>query len=148
MRGEEPLNSKKDSNMRFEELESTVNSPLDCVCGGNGIVLESQTPCAEHFLYSTSEEFRIESLRLTYANLQAFVMHHSKKIGHPLPKSEKQLNKVIKEIHNPQTPEEWIRGIQSYILNVLSHYLCFKKPDQKTTTFEVDLLSLFSDDVD
>lgn len=136
--------------MTFEDLKSIVNTPLDCVCGGNGIVLETQEPCAEHFLYSTSEEFRLESLRLTYANLQAFVIHHGNKIGKHLPKTEKQVNKVIQEIHNPKTPEEWLRGIQSYILNILSHYLCFEpqKEEKKEWGFENTLLAVFAEGLD
>ena len=126
--------------MTFEDLKKIVNTPLDCVCGGDGIVLKAQNPCAEHFLYSTCEEFRLESLRLTYANLQAFVVHHGKKIGIHLPKTNEQINKIIKLSHNPQTPEEWIRGVQSYILNVLSYYLCAEK---EIESVENALLTLF-----
>ena len=131
--------------MTFEDLKKIVNTPLDCVCGGNGIVLETQSPCAEHFLYSTCEEFRLESLRLTYANLQAFVVHHGKEIGLHLPKTKKQVNKVIELIHKPQTPEEWVRGIQAYILNVLSYYLCAEEEEEEedSYTFENALLTLF-----
>ena len=135
--------------MTFEDLKKIVKTPLDCVCGGNGIVLETQEPCAEHFLYSTCEEFRIESLRLTYANLQAFVIYHGKKIGLHLPKTEKEVNKIIKEMHNPQTPEEWLRGIQSYILNVLSYFLCFEPQTEKTSwDFENTLLAVFAEGLD
>jgi len=126
--------------MTFEDLKKIVNTPLDCVCGGNGIVLDAQSPCAEHFLYSTCEDFRLESLRLTYANLQAFVVHHGGEIGLHLPKASKQVNDIIKLSHNPQTPEEWIRGIQSYILNVLSYYLCAEK---EIESVENALLTLF-----
>ena len=113
--------------MTFEELTAITRTPLDCACEGHGVVLSTREPCAEHFLYGTSEEFRIESLRLAYANLQAFVIHHTNRLDlcH-LPTTKKQVNETIRAIYNPKDPSDWIVGIKKYILSVLSYFLCFE----------------------
>jgi hypothetical protein len=119
--------------MTFEELISITRTPLDCACEGNGVVLSSQAPCAEHFLYGTSEDFRLESLRLAYSNLQAFVVHHTNKLDHEhLPRTNKAVNATIKAIYNPQSASEWVKAIQKYILSVLSYFLCFEQVEEES----------------
>jgi hypothetical protein len=78
-------------------------------------------------LFGTSEDFRIESLRLAYANLQAFVVYHANRIDRAhLPTTKKQVNDTIRAIYNPKDPSDWIVGIKKYILSVLAYFLCFE----------------------
>jgi hypothetical protein len=113
--------------MTFEELIAITRTPLDCACEGHGVVLSSQTPCAEHFLYGNSEEYRLESLRLAYSNLQAFVIYHANRLDHAhLPRDKRQVNETIRAIYNPKDPSDWVVGIKKYILSVLSYFLCFE----------------------
>lgn len=114
--------------MTFEELTAITQTPLDCACEGHGVVLSTRSPCASHFLFGTSEDFRLESLRLTYANLQAFVLYHTSTLEEShLPKTEKEVQEVVRAIYNPQTPSEWVLGIKKYILCVLSYFICFEE---------------------
>jgi hypothetical protein len=113
--------------MTFEELRKTTRTPIDCICGGNGVILSTKKPCAEHFLYSTDEEFRLESLRLVYANFRAYVVAQAKALKDTaphLPKNSKQVDEVVKAIFNPTTPEEWVTAIRNYILSALFYFIC------------------------
>lgn len=113
--------------MTFEELKETTKIPLDCACGGHGVVLTTKAPCAEHFLYSTSEEFRLESLRLTYANFRAYVVMQSKsktETAPHLPKTPSRVDEIVQAIYDPKTPEDWVQGIRDYILSILAYFIC------------------------
>ena len=113
--------------MTFEDLKEITRTPLSCACKGHGVVLTTKKPCAEHFLYSTDEEFRIESLRLVYANFRAYVVAQAKSLEETaphLPKTPKKVDEIVKAIYDPKTPEDWIEAIRNYILSVLFHFIC------------------------
>jgi hypothetical protein len=106
-----------------------TNSMLDCKCKGNGYIFLKEggmIKCPTHYACASSEEYRLEMLRLEYQNLREFVLQmpnmKSSFIDLSLPTTAKGVDEHIKANYNVVSPASWVRGIQHYVREYLLNY--------------------------
>jgi hypothetical protein len=106
-----------------------TSSMLDCKCKGNGYIFLKKggmIKCPTHFACADSEEYRMEMLRLEYQNMRSFVLlmpeMNSTFIDLSLPTTAKGVDGHIEANYEVDTPESWVRAIQTYVRKYLLNY--------------------------
>jgi len=98
-----------------DTLKNITRSILDCDCKGDGILTHAgDLPCPAHFHCSVDEEYRLTLLRLEYQNLRQYMVDRHGFSSH------KVVDLMLKQQEDPQTPNEWVRGIQKMVRLYLS----------------------------
>ena len=115
--------------MEEKTVTKITNSMLDCECKGNGYIFLKEggmIKCPTHYACASSEEYRLEMLRLEYQNLRRFVleMPHMKSsfIDLSLPTTAKGVDEYIRANYKVDSAESWVRGIQHYVREYLLNY--------------------------
>ncbi len=115
--------------MKRKTVVKITNSMLDCECKGDGYIFLKRggmIKCPTHFQCATSEEYRLEMLRLEYQNLRSFVLQmpqmDSTVIDLSLPLTPQGVDEHIKANYDVSTPETWVRAIQHYVREYLLNY--------------------------
>lgn len=116
-------------NTSYFVFQESLKTPLDCPCGGNGILfLEGgELPCSAHYHMGKSEDYRIEVLRLSYQNMRDFTLSIEEKYQTGLPSTSKEFDSWVKANSKPSTPEEWVLGAKSLIEQEVGYVLFEQK---------------------
>ena len=115
--------------MKRKTVMNITNSMLDCKCKGNGYIFLKEwgiLRCPTHFACASSEEYRLEMLRLEYQNLRGFVLEiphmNSSFIDLSLPTTAKGVDEHIEANYEVDSAESWLRAIQHYVREYLLNY--------------------------
>lgn len=115
--------------MKRKTVMKITSSMLDCECKGDGYIFLKKggmIKCPSHFECASSEEYRLEMLRLEYQNLRSFVLQmpqmNSTFIDLSLPTTGKGVDEHLKANYDVNTPETWVRAIQHYVREYLLNY--------------------------
>ena len=116
-------------NASYFVFLQSLKTPLDCACGGNGILfLEGgEIPCSSHFHMAKSEDYRLEILRLCYQNFRDFTISVEEKYKTGLPANRKEFDSWVKANSKPVTAEEWVLGAKSLIEQEVGYVLFHQK---------------------
>jgi len=106
-----------------------TSSMLDCKCKGDGYIFLKKggmIKCPTHYACASSEEYRLEMLRLEYQNMRNFVLlmpeMNSTFIDLSLPTTAKGVDRHIGANFVVDTPESWVKAIQQYVREYLLNY--------------------------
>ena len=115
--------------MKRKTVMNITNTMLDCKCKGDGYIFLKKggmIKCPTHYVCASSEEYRLEMLRLEYQNLRKFVLEiphmNSSFIDLSLPNTAKGVDVHIKANYKVESPETWVRAIQHYVREYLLNY--------------------------
>lgn len=115
--------------MKRKTIMKITSSMLDCKCKGDGYIFLKKggmIKCPTHYACASSEEYRLEMLRLEYQNLRGFVLEmphmNSSFIDLSLPMTAKGVDEYIRANYEVDSPESWVRGIQHYVREYLLNY--------------------------
>ncbi len=115
--------------MKRKTVIKITNSMLDCKCKGDGYIFLKKggmIKCPTHYACASSEDYRLEMLRLEYQNLRLFVLEmphmNSSFIDLSLPSTPLGVDEHIKANYEVGSPESWVRGIQHYVREYLLNY--------------------------
>ncbi len=138
--------------MERKTVEEITSSMLDCKCKGNGYIFLEEggmIKCPIHHGCATSEEYRIEVLRLEYQNLRGFVLEmpqmNSSFIDLSLPTTAKGIDDHIRANYEVSTPESWVEAIQHYVREYLLNYK-LKEDYPSSSSKSMSILSSSSSD--
>ena len=112
--------------MKRKTVMKITNSMLDCKCKGDGYIFlkkGGRIKCPTHFSCASSEEYRLDMLRLEYQNLRRFVLEmphmNSSFIDLSLPTTAKGVDEYMRANYKIETPKSWVRAIQHYVREYL-----------------------------
>lgn len=115
--------------MEEKTVIKITNSMLDCKCKGNGyIFLEKggMIKCPIHYVCASSEDYRLDLLRLEYQNLRKFALEmpslKSSFIDLSLPNTAKGVDEYIKANYEVESADSWVIAIQNYVREYLLNY--------------------------
>lgn len=115
--------------MKRKTIMKITSSMLDCKCKGDGYIFLKKggmVKCPTHYSCASSEEYRLEMLRLEYQNLRRFVLEmphmNSSFIDLSLPTTAKDVDEYIEANYEVGSPESWVRAIQYYVRVYLLNY--------------------------
>lgn len=115
--------------MKKKTIKKITQSILNCECKGDGyLFLKSgrDVKCPIHYECASSEEYRLNLLRLEYQNMRGFVLQMSKTqsttIDLSLPTSSKGVDEMIMANYEVNSPESWVISIQDYVREYLFNY--------------------------
>ena len=98
-----------------ETLKILTRSILDCECHGDGVLAHAGgLPCPIHFHCNVDEEYKLTILRLEYQNLRQYLVNY---YGFSSPRV---VDLILKQASDPQTPNEWVKGLQKMVRLYLS----------------------------
>ena len=115
--------------MNRKTVMKITSSMLDCKCKGDGYIFLKKggmIKCPTHYACASSEDYRLEMLRLEYQNLRRFVLEmphmNSSFIDLSLPTTAKGVDDHIKANYEVDSAESWVRAIQNYVREYLLNY--------------------------
>ena len=115
--------------MKEKTVMMITSSMLDCECKGNGYVFLEKggmIRCPIHHACASSEEYRLEMLRLEYQNLRKFVLQIPKMdtsfIDLNLPTTAKDVDRYIEETYDVLSPESWVQALQHFVRDYLINH--------------------------
>ena len=115
--------------MEEKTVIKITHSMLDCECKGNGYIFLKEggiLRCPTHYACASSEDYRLEMLRLEYQNMRKFALKmprmNSSFIDLSLPTTVKGVDENIKANYEVDSAESWVRAIQHYVREYLLNY--------------------------